>query len=140
LAERFKLAVHRETRETSVYALVVAKNGPKIKKEEPVDDGDGDLGSSRGHVTAKAVSMNHLATFLAGPRAALGRVVVNQTGLGGVYSFTLDWTPEDSDSKAPAHPPLPTALQEQLGLKVEARKAPVEILVIDHVEKIPVEN
>jgi uncharacterized protein (TIGR03435 family) len=141
LAERFKLAVHRETRESSVYALVVAKNGPKIIKEEPIGDGDGDLESSRGHVTAKAVSMNHLATFLAGPRAALGRVVVNQTGLGGVYSFTLDWTPEESDSKAPdSHPPLPAALQEQLGLKVEARKAPVEILVIDHVEKIPTEN
>jgi len=141
LAERFKLAVHRETKEAPVYALVVAKNGPKIKKEESGDAGDGDLESGRGHVTAKAVAMTHLATFLAGPRAALGRVVINQTGLNGAYSFTLEWTPEGADSRGmDSPPPILTALQEQLGLKVETRKAPVEILFIDHVEKIPTEN
>jgi uncharacterized protein (TIGR03435 family) len=141
LAERFNLATHRETKETSIYALVVAKNGPKIKKEEPGDGGDGDIDSGRGHMTAKAVSMDHLAAFLAGPRAALGRVVINQTGLDGLYSFTLDWTPEGIDPSDPAAPPpIPAALEAQLGLKVETRKAPVEILVIARVEKVPTEN
>jgi uncharacterized protein (TIGR03435 family) len=85
--------------------------------------------------------MNHLAAFLAGPRAALGRVVINQTGLDGGYSFTLDWTPEGINPSGPdSPPPILAALQEQLGLKVETRKAPVEILFIDHVEKIPTEN
>jgi uncharacterized protein (TIGR03435 family) len=141
LAERFRLAVHREAKEASIYALVVARNGPKIKKEEFGDAGDGDIASNRGHVTAKAASMNHLAAFLAGPRAALGRVVINQTGLDGVYSFTLDWTPEGINPSGPdSPPPILAALQEQLGLKLEARKAPVEILFIDHVEKIPTKN
>jgi uncharacterized protein (TIGR03435 family) len=85
--------------------------------------------------------MNHLVTFLAGPRAALGRVVIDQTGLDGVYSFTLNWTPEGINPSGPdSQPPLLAALQEQLGLKVETRKAPVEILFIDHAEKIPAEN
>jgi uncharacterized protein (TIGR03435 family) len=141
LAERFKMAVHRETKETTVYALVVAKNGPKVKKEESHGPGDGDMESSSGHMTAKAVTMNHLVTFLAGPRAALGRVVIDQTGLDGVYSFTLNWTPEGINPSGPdSQPPLLAALQEQLGLKVETRKAPVEILFIDHAEKIPAEN
>jgi uncharacterized protein (TIGR03435 family) len=140
LAERFRLAVHRETKEASVFALVIAKNGPKIKKEE-FSEGDGDIASNRGHVTAKAVSMNHLATFLAGPRAALGLGVINQTGLDGQYSFTLDWTPEGINPAAPDSPPsIFSALQEQLGLKLETRKAPVEILFIDHIERVPTEN
>jgi uncharacterized protein (TIGR03435 family) len=141
LAERFKLAVHREAKEASVYALVVMKNGPKIKKEALGNGGDGDIASNRGHMTAKAASMNHLAVFLAGPRAALGRAVINETGLDGGYSFTLDWTPEGINPSGPdSPPPILVALQEQLGLKVETRKAPVEILFIDHVEKLPTEN
>ena len=149
LADRFKLALRRETREASVYVLLVAKNGSMIKKE-PGEPGDGGTTSKRGHVTAKAVSMAELAEFLAGPRAALGRPVVDKTGLEGVFSFTLDWTPEDNPGVAnpgPASPgdvdPAPSifrAVQEQLGLKLEGRKAPVEMLIIDHAEKIPTGN
>jgi uncharacterized protein (TIGR03435 family) len=120
---------------------VGAKNGPKLTQEEAGASREGDVASGPGHVTAKAVSMNHLAVFLAGPRAALGRVVVNQTGLDGVYSFNLDWTPDGGNPSAPdSPPPILAALQEQLGLKVEMRKAPVEMLFVDHVEKIPTEN
>jgi uncharacterized protein (TIGR03435 family) len=137
LAERFKLALHRETREGSVYALVAGKGGPKIKKDANAGAGEGDMASSRGHLTATGATMNHLAAFLSGPRAALGRVVINQTGLDGGYSFELDWSTEGTGSDRPS---LPTAIQEQLGLKLEARKAPVEMLVIDHVEKAPTEN
>jgi uncharacterized protein (TIGR03435 family) len=134
LADRFKLAVHRETKELTVYALVVAKSGPKLKKADP---GPGGTTSRRGHLTAQEVSMDRLARFLGGPNAKLGRPVVDQTGLDGVYNFDLDWTPENSDD---AHPNIFIALQEQLGLKLEARKAPVAVLVVDHLEKAPSEN
>lgn len=138
LEERFKLAVHRETREMTVFALTVAKGGPKLKK---VDPGEDDTTSRRGHLTATRVSMNGLARFLAGPNVRLGRPVVNKTGLDGVFDFDLDWTPGVSDPKsADAAPLIFVALQEQLGLKLEAQKGPVEVLVIDHVEKAPTEN
>lgn len=138
LADRFKLNVHRETKELTVYSLVVAKGGPKLKKVDPSRD---DITSRRGHLTATSISMNGLARFLAGPNVRLGRPVVNKTGLDGVFDFTLDWTPENStQSAADAHPPVFVALQEQLGLKLESQKAPVEVLVVDRVEKIPTEN
>jgi len=137
LEERFKLAVHRETKEMTEYALVVAKSGPKLKK---VDPGEGDTTSRRGHLTATRLSMNALARFLAGPNVRLGRPVVNKTGLDGVFDFNLDWTPEGAEPKNDAPPSIFVALQEQLGLKLEAQKGPVEVLVVDHVEKAPTEN
>ncbi len=138
LADRFKLAVHHETRELTIYALVIAKNGPKIK---PVDPGEGDTTSRRGHVTITRTSMNGLGRFLGGPNARLGRPVVDKTGLNGVFSFDLDWTPEGrADPNADGPPSIFVALQEQLGLKLEAQKSPVNVLVVDHVEKVPTEN
>lgn len=138
LEERFKLAVHRETRELTEYALVVAKNGPKLKK---VDPGSGDRTSSRGYLSAKRTSMGGLANFLAGPNVRLGRPVVDKTGLDGVFDFELNWAPESSAEKnADAGPSIFAALQEQLGLRLEAQKGPVEVLVVDHVEKVPTEN
>jgi uncharacterized protein (TIGR03435 family) len=138
LEERFKLEVHRETKELTEYALVLAKNGPKLKKVEP---GEGDTTSRRGHLTATRTSMSGLARFLAGPNVRLGRPVANKTGLDGVFDFNLDWTPESGEQpKADAPPSIFVALQEQLGLKLEAQKGPVEILIVDHVEKVPLEN
>lgn len=137
LEQRFKLAVHRETKEMTEYALVVSKNGPKLKK---VDPGENDTTSRRGHLTATRVSMNGLARFLAGPNVRLGRPVVNKTGLDGVFDFNLDWTPEGPEPKGDAPPSIFVALQEQLGLKLEAQKGPVEVLVVDHVERAPTEN
>jgi uncharacterized protein (TIGR03435 family) len=138
LAERFKLAAHRETKELTLYALVVTKNGPKLKK---VDPGEDDTTSRRGHLTATRVSMGGLARFLAGPNVRLGRPVVDKTGLDGVFDFNLDWSPEGSTEKAAdALPSIFIALQEQLGLKLESQKGPVEVLVVDHVEKVPTEN
>jgi uncharacterized protein (TIGR03435 family) len=146
LADRFKLALHRDTKEIPIYALVVAKNGAKIKPDESPEQGDGNRSSSRGHLTASGTSMAQLATFLAGPRADLGRPVVDKTGLDDVFSFTLDWTPDSMTSepngalRKDAKPPLLTAVQEQLGLKLEGQKAPVEIVVVDRAEKVPTEN
>jgi len=136
LAERFKLAVHRGTKEMPVYLLVVAKNGPKIQAVETADNGGVD--SHPGYMSAKTITMSRLATFLSSPRAQLEHTVVDHTGLSGTFTFNLEWTPQDKGADT-LGPSLVAALQEQLGLKLEAGKASMEILVIDHAEK-PSEN
>ena len=139
LAERFKVAVHSETKEMPVYALAVGKNGPKLRevKEDDTTSRQG-LRSGNGHVAATKSPMTVLARVLS---ANVGRTVVDRTGLTGKYDFTLDWTP-DQGTQAPdtPGPSIFAALQEQLGLKLEATRGPVEMLVIDHAEKIPTEN
>jgi len=131
LAERFKLVLHREERTRSVYTLVVGKDGPKLTETK----GDGPSGTTAeiGHLAFKAASMPVLARRLS---QQLHEPVSDLTGLRGSYDFTLDWQQDDS---VPG-PSLFTAVQEQLGLKLEARKTPVEVLVIDHAEKTPIAN
>jgi uncharacterized protein (TIGR03435 family) len=145
LAARFKLAVHRETKEEQVYELVVAKGGPKLK--EATDSAKGPqqgLGMGRGKVTGMAAATSLIARFLS---EQLGRSVIDKTGLTGKYDFTLTWTPEFGqqfpggdrpEAPPPTDPNGPsifTALQDELGLKLESAKGPVDILVIDHAEK-----
>lgn len=143
LAERFKLALHRETRQMPVYALVVAKRGPKLHAAE---DGQPRTSSRPGRLDATKITMQKLADLLA---RLIGREVVDETGLKGVFDFTLEWSPDETQKLAqpdagPAGgtsgPSLFTALQEQLGLKLEGRKGPVQVLVVDHIEKAPTEN
>jgi uncharacterized protein (TIGR03435 family) len=145
LADRFKLTLHRTTKEFPVYELVTAKNGPKLKE---VEAGGSNTNSGRGHMTATRISMQRLSEFLS---RQVDRPVLDMTGLKGVFDLTLDWTPDESLSAkkpgegevaidAPKSPSLLTALQEQLGLKLQARRAPIEILVVDHAEKVPTEN
>jgi uncharacterized protein (TIGR03435 family) len=166
LADRFKLKLRHESKEHPVYALVVAKNGPKLQEAKPGDtypngmkgpDGVGHAGMMRmgpGQLAGQGTPMESLARLLS---EQLGRTVLDQTGLKGNYDFTLQWTPEQgeammlkgpeggkpgTDNAAPPEssgPSIFTAIQEQLGLKLESTKGPVEILVIDHVEK-PSEN
>lgn len=139
LAERFKLAVHRETRENAVYALVVAKNGPKIQRDETAATDSGATSRQRGVTVFKSVTMAHLARFL--ERASVGLPVMDKTGLEGVYSFTLRYKPEAAaDGAGDDWPPLLVALQEQLGLKLESRKVAVEVVVVDRAERTPMEN
>ncbi len=136
LLERFQLKFHRETRELNVLALVPAKGGAKVKASPP--DGDVHMNTSGGkpvtRATAAAQSMQSLAGYV-GNR--LGKIVIDKTGLDGRYDFTLEWSP-DTDSAATADsaaPSLVTALREQLGFRLETQKAPVEVLVIDHIER-----
>ena len=138
LAERFKLAFHREAREMPVFGLVVGKAGARL---HDAGFGRSSTSASPGHLTAEKTTMAKLADFLA---RQLDRPVVDMTGLKGFYDFTLEWDPEEnsasgSDDGRPA-PPLLTAVQQQLGLSLQARKAPVEILVIDHADRVPIEN
>jgi uncharacterized protein (TIGR03435 family) len=222
LAERFKVATHRETRELPTYALVVGKNGPKMKESEVEPDTPSpDAGPRNGGLAANggpevnrradaaggAVRMSQEGTeqfapgLDCGPRgetevragwmmnkgpghmqghsmnmasvtnmlaALLGRPVVDQTGLKGNYDFDLAYTPEGQPmTLAGVPPPQPpgagapvggegrvpsasdpdvngvslfTAVQSQLGLKLDTKKGPVEVIVVDHVEKTPTEN
>jgi uncharacterized protein (TIGR03435 family) len=145
LSDRFKLAVHWETKELPVYALVRAKGGEKLT---PTTDTSGSSGTSSnpGRLKASGITMARLAETLTSIlNREVGRVVVDRTGLEGRYNFTLEWSPLDGSSSSAANgsqgsgPSIFTALEEQLGLKLESGKGPVKILVIDRVEQ-PSEN
>jgi uncharacterized protein (TIGR03435 family) len=131
LASRFHLTVHSESKEASVYHLVVAKSGPKLK---PADKGLG-IGFGKGLLNGRGADMATLASVLTG---RLGRTVIDQTGIEGFYEFTLAWAPDEAAS-GDTTTSIFAALQEQLGLKLEAAKGPVEMFVIDRVER-PSEN
>jgi uncharacterized protein (TIGR03435 family) len=149
LADRFQLKFHRETKELPTYALVVAKGGPKFHESEVVPEGsDKPRGTrvsvGRGQFSLQGAAMAALANQLG---QVLGRSVIDKTELAGNYDFKLEWTPDESQGTVrppgvDAPPPadttgvsLFTALQDQLGLKLESTKGPVEILVIDRAEK-----
>lgn len=162
LADRFKLVVSRETRELPVYALIVAKNGPKLHK---ITDRDAPpflqsgnaagrpwlIWGGRGRITASAVSLGEWAEMLS---QLVDRVVLDKTGLQGFYSFTLRWglgvseqqmsseregggmpPGQETPSLDESGPSIFSALQDQLGLKLESEKGPVEIVVIQHIEQ-----
>ena len=133
LEDRFKLVVHRETKEGPIYSLVVGKTGPKFHESSEVDSNG--VTTRRGQMVANKVSMFVLARTLA---SQLSRPVVDNTGLKADYDFKLDWNPDLTpleDGTVPEGPSIFSAVQEQLGLRLERSKGPVEILVIDHVER-----
>jgi uncharacterized protein (TIGR03435 family) len=128
LADRFRLKLHRETRELPAFALVVGKGGPKLTASTFADSR---ISIGHGIFTGQKIDMAGLADALA---MESDRTIVDRTALAGQFDVTLKWTPDAADSD-PAAIPLFTAIQEQLGLKLEATKAPVEVLVIDSVQK-----
>jgi uncharacterized protein (TIGR03435 family) len=143
LADRFKLMIHFETRQLPVYALAATKKGP-ILHAWKASDGSG-TSASTGQFAATGMTMAEIAVALTQELSReLGRVVIDKTGIDGRYNMTLKWTPETdtTDGTAPqpeAGPSIFTAIQEQLGLKLESAKGPVQVLIIDHVE-MPTEN
>jgi uncharacterized protein (TIGR03435 family) len=144
LAERFHLVFHRETRELPVFALVVAKGGPKFK--EPGDGGDDTVtADGAGGMFFRNFSMEILADWLSLP--TLGRPVIDRTGLSGAFSFhaNLFGVENGDDTKTTmlgfdAVDTLRATLPEQLGLKLESQKAPIEILLIDRADRVPTAN
>jgi uncharacterized protein (TIGR03435 family) len=160
LAERFALDAHRENRPRSVYALVVGKGGPKFKE---ADLSFRRTGPRPGEVTFRAsagtrgikgfLTMATLVRLLAN---GLDRPVLDETGLSGTYDIDVSWAPDVFDRPSAfaeatregadaVELPAPTAtifqaMQDALGLRLEARNAPVEMLVIDHVRRVPTEN
>ena len=165
LSDRFGLKLSSQTKDLPVYALIVAKGGPKLKEVEglplpqpghsspPPPPGTlapgvhlPTLTGRRGQLTAGAVSMPFFVNWVSGQPEMGDRVVTDATGLKGSYDFELNWSPDDGHTpllngvpQETTGPSIFTAFQEQLGLKLESRKAPVEVLIIDHAER-PSEN
>lgn len=147
LADRFKLAFHKDKKELSVYVLSVSKTGAKLTKNDSAPNGLPSLffGGGLGKLNVRNALMTDFTGLM--QSAVLDRPVVDQTGLTGRFDFTLNWTPDDSQfsgmgakippptDSADAPPNLYTAIQEQIGLKLEATKAPADVMVIDSVEK-----
>lgn len=126
LVERFKLTTHREQKSFPVYGLVVTKGGIKFKQ---VPAGPSRSDNNNNHYEGRAVTMPRLAQFLS-RRSDLP--VLDMTGLKGAYDLMIDWNPEQQR--------LTDALEDQLGLKLENRKAPLEVVVVDHAERVPLDN
>jgi len=168
LADRFKLAVHWETQDLPIYALVLArpdgKLGPDIhpsvvdcaavaaarnaaakeRRTTTPTTGDGFVCGLRNNAGRMQFGGNPISFFANGLANQVARVVIDRTGLTGNWDFELTFTPERIRQAPPGAPPsdidlngpsLFTAIQEQLGLKLESTKGPVRVLVIDHIEQ-----
>jgi len=134
LEDRFQFKFHWEKRELGVYELTVAKGGPKFKESNGVPPGRPRFRGGRGNLEAYEISIATFVYFL-----RLDRIIIDGTNLKGLYDLSLKWTPETAQGTEPAtlpeQPSIFTAIQEQLGLRLEATKSPVEVLVIDSVHK-----
>jgi uncharacterized protein (TIGR03435 family) len=150
LASRFKLTFHRAPTEMSVYSLMIGKGGSKIREVGP-NPGDNVVVDRRpGHLSAQQMPMSQLVEIL---RGELRRPVLDLTGIKGVFDIKLDWAPEAREKTPPStaerpetsadtldmRPALSTAIEEQLGLKLQAGKSSIEVLVVDHAVR-PSEN
>ncbi|MGO4209887.1 TIGR03435 family protein [Terriglobus sp. 2YAB30_2] len=151
LIERFHLEATPQTAEVPIYALVVTKGGPKITPTPPLASGEqrkfrGWQGHGPGDVEAQAATMELVASVISRMPEADGRVVVDKTNMPGEYDWKLHWTPQSNSASdgtgtttAETGPTLFTALQEQLGLKLESQKGTVAAVAINHIER-PTEN
>jgi uncharacterized protein (TIGR03435 family) len=145
LIERFKLTIHREQKERPFLALVAGKKGSKLQEAR---DGSPASGNRQimGAIISNHLSMEQLVTLLS---RFLHQPVLDMTGLQGNYEVKLEWAPENTLSPGAdagpatdpaARPSIFSAVRDQLGLALEARKGPLEIIVVDHADKVPIEN
>ncbi|MES1260293.1 MAG: TIGR03435 family protein [Acidobacteriota bacterium] len=146
LADRLKLVLHHEQKDLPFLALVPGRNGPKLHEAKPDSAGSADNVAVRphipGYIHGDKMSMEFLATLLSRFQR---ETVVNMTGLNGLFEVKLEWTPDDgravtAPTDIPDGPSIFTAVQEQLGLRLETRKGPLDVLVVDHAEQVPAEN
>ncbi len=149
LEARFGLKFHKDKKEMSAYVLGVAKDGPKMTKSDADPNGPFGFGFTKlGNLTVRNATMKDVAQGFQG--AVFDRPVVDRTGIEGHWNFALKWTPDETqfqvfgvkivpNDAADAPPPIFTAIQEQIGLKLDAAKTTVDVMVLDHVEK-PSEN
>jgi uncharacterized protein (TIGR03435 family) len=148
LSDRFRLTFRREEKEMSAYVLTLARGGPKLKDTTLSPDEDPvivtQLSPGNAKLPGRNASMAQFAAVM--QRSIFDRPVLDKTGLSGRYDFDLEWTPDETqfggvvkETPQSTKPPLFTALQEQLGLKLESMKAPVLVLAINNIER-PSEN
>jgi uncharacterized protein (TIGR03435 family) len=146
LEDRFRMKVQRETKEGPIYELTVAKNGPKLQEAKPLNDNErADVRTFRtGSPQQTAVSLARvgrhasMAMLASALQGQLSRPVLDHTGIKGDFDFKVEFAADDSHLDE--FPSLLTALQDQLGLKLEPAKGPVEMFVIEHVDRVPIEN
>jgi uncharacterized protein (TIGR03435 family) len=151
LADRCKLVIHHEPKEFPLYALVIARNGPKFKETKQEDLQPQSLYGSSCLITRSALdhlemkgctTQNFVSILTARARFDLNRNVIDQTGLSGRYDFALNWTPEDPATATRLNsdgPSIFSALQQQLGLKLSPTKGMLDTIVVDRIE-MPSEN
>jgi len=136
LADRFKLVLHREPRQAPIYTLVVVKDGPKFKPGDPAkcSGRSGGFAATPTEINGGCVTMEQFAARLA---RSIGTHVVDGTSLKGTFDFKVSWLTDDrfSGRGASANPTLFTAVQEQLGLRLQSGRGPVDTLVVDRAEK-----
>ena len=132
LANRFNLKVHNESRVLPVYALVVAKGGFKLKQSHAPAANLSGMMMDRGMIHIRGGPIG--ARFIVGLSNTTGRIVIDKTGLTGYYDIDLKWTPDEDLAAGVLGPSLLTALEEQLGLKLVSEKAPIDVIVVDHIE------
>jgi uncharacterized protein (TIGR03435 family) len=140
LEDRFKIAVHRETRQLNVYALVPAKSGFKLKAVTDCEQDTDHDGGSVQTLSARCTPLNLLAQLLS---RYMDVVVQDKTGIDGAFDFELKWTSQDDKpgSKEPdTIPAIFEVLQDAMGLRLQPQKAQVEVVVVDHIERTPTEN
>jgi uncharacterized protein (TIGR03435 family) len=142
LADRFKLQTHSGSKQFEVYGLVVVKSGLKIK--EVPDSGSHDSNSTNNRYSGKCIPMSQFVHFLA---RRVDLPVLDMTGLTGYYDLAFDWVPEQRQPadpsaipEAPIGPTLMMAIEDKLGLKLEMRKAPIDLVIVDQAERVPTEN
>jgi uncharacterized protein (TIGR03435 family) len=147
LQERFKLAVHHQTKELSAYVLVPGKNGPKVHESKTEGEPSIEPNQKQMSVTIQRAPVSQLVEMLSN---VLRAPVVDQTGLKGRYDLTVNIAKYAADMAAQGRSPdggpadpltlISLVLQEELGLKLEAKKMPLDLVIVDHAEKAPVEN
>jgi uncharacterized protein (TIGR03435 family) len=140
LAHRLKLTLHHEQKDMTYLALLPGKTGSKMPAARPGPPFPNGI-SAAGHILTNQMTMPRLATLLSRFER---NIVIDQTGLKGAFEVKLDWVAQPQGAEAAADGPAGTsvfaAVQEQLGLRLEARKGPLDVLVVDHAEKVPAEN
>jgi uncharacterized protein (TIGR03435 family) len=129
LADRYGLKLHQETRVLPAYDLIPAKGGPKL---QPSKSSGKTVGVGRTYFHGEGLTATIIAEQIS---EITGRIVVDKTRLTGRYDLKLQWTPDDAPDTDNAAPTLFTAIQEQLGLKLEPAKEPVPVLIVDHIEQ-----
>jgi uncharacterized protein (TIGR03435 family) len=150
LTERFQLALHHEQKELSYVALMIGKKGPKLQEAIPDSDASGNK-FLIGRIVSNHISMTTLATLFS---RFTGQTVLDMTGLTASYDLKIEWTPEkapklvepaagaDAGATTDSESALSlfAAVEQQLGLRLEVRKGPVDVIVIDHAERVPTQN